>query len=160
MYYLFSTFINQSSFFKSDNWYLFWLVLIRIKNQHFILVRIWFQALSVKNLSWIFNKFHPLFSFHCLPYSRRRFKKNLGMCQCCRSGINPGSKFLHPGSRILHQNDCRSRFRIHIFYPKNCKLSDKLSVMLISDLGSNSPFFSIPDPGVKKHQIPDPNPQH
>jgi hypothetical protein len=38
------------------------------------------------------------------------------------------------------------------------KLSKKLSGMLIPDPGSE--FFPIPDLEVKRHRIPDPDPQH
>jgi hypothetical protein len=41
--------------------------------------------------------------------------------------------------------------------PKNVSnLSEKWSETLIPD----PDFFSIPDPGVKKHRIPDPDTQH
>ena len=103
-----------------------------------------------------------------LVFSERdiRFKQGLSLSprvlvficmRCCGSGVfipDSGSEFFHPGSRAKKNPDphqtlqnclssriydpgCSFRIRLLIFYPSR-----------------------IPDPWVKRHRIPDPDPQH
>ncbi len=69
----------------------------------------------------------------------------------------PDPNFFHPGSKFF-----LSRVRTKVFKYFNPKIVSKLSKiwswLFIPD--PDPYFFPIPDPGVKRHRIPDSYPQH
>jgi hypothetical protein len=75
---------------------------------------------------------------------------------------DPGSDFFHPGSEFFHPG---SRIRIKEFKYFNPKKWFPSSRKYDPVCSSRNPdpdpdFLPIPDTGVKRHRIPDPDPQH
>jgi hypothetical protein len=59
---------------------------------------------------------------------------------------------------MLRKKNCLNFQRIIELFTK--KIVTKLSKIWVWDPGSGKNLFRIPDPGVKRHRIPDPDPQH
>ncbi len=72
-----------------------------------------------------------------------------------------GSEFFYPGSWVKKAPENPDpQQRTFLTQKIETKVSKIWSGMFIPDPESQIWSFSIPDPGVKKHRIPDQDPQH